>query len=76
MEYKNIIYKIIIIRRVSIVVSIPPCHGGDPGSIPGRVAIWFHGVMVSTQDFESCDPGSIPGGTLRPFSSVGRAQDF
>ena len=23
--------------RVSIVVSIPPCHGGDPGSIPGRV---------------------------------------
>jgi hypothetical protein len=27
--------------RVSIVVSIPPCHGGDPGSIPGR------GVAIS-----------------------------
>jgi hypothetical protein len=26
--------------------------------------IRFRGVMVSTQDFESCDPGSIPGGTF------------
>ena len=24
---------------------------------------WFHGVMVSTQDFESCDPSSSLGGT-------------
>ena len=30
--------------------------------------IRFRGVMVSTQDFESCDPGSIPGGTF--FSSL------
>ena len=28
---------------VSIVVSIPACHAGDPGSIPGREAfsLWF-----------------------------------
>ena len=24
---------------------------------------WFHGVMVSTQDFESCDPSSKLGET-------------
>ena len=24
---------------------------------------WFHGVMVSTQDFESCDPSSNLGET-------------
>ena len=37
--------------------------------------IRFRGVMVSTQDFESCDPGSIPGGTFSHYSSVGRAVD-
>ena len=26
---------------VSIVVSIPACHAGDPGSIPGREALFF-----------------------------------
>lgn len=26
---------------VSIVVSIPACHAGDPGSIPGREALLF-----------------------------------
>ena len=26
--------------RVSIVVSIPACHAGDPGSIPGRGAFF------------------------------------
>ena len=25
----------------SIVVSIPACHAGDPGSIPGRGAFFF-----------------------------------
>ena len=33
------------------------------GSNPSP-CIWFRGVMVSTQDFESCDPGSIPGETF------------
>ena len=28
-------------RDVSIVVSIPTCHEGDPGSIPGREALLF-----------------------------------
>ena len=27
-------------------------------------SIWFHGVMVSTQDSESCDPSSSLGGTF------------
>ena len=26
--------------RVSIVVSIPACHAGDPGSIPGHGALF------------------------------------
>ena len=30
--------------RVSIVVSIPACHAGDPGSIPGRGAFFNHTV--------------------------------
>ena len=34
-------------------------EGSNPSS-----CIWFRGVMVSTQDFESCDPGSIPGETF------------
>ena len=36
-----------IIFRGSIVVSIPACHAGDPGSIPGR------GVFSA---FSSMDP--------------------
>ncbi|URD98089.1 hypothetical protein MUK42_36235, partial [Musa troglodytarum] len=29
-------------RRCSIVVSIPACHAGDPGSIPGNGETnWF-----------------------------------
>ncbi|CAD5174025.1 unnamed protein product, partial [Musa acuminata subsp. malaccensis] len=27
--------------RCSIVVSIPACHAGDPGSIPGNGEIYF-----------------------------------
>ena len=27
--------------RVSIVVSIPACHAGDPGSIPGHGAYFY-----------------------------------
>ena len=27
--------------RGSIVVSIPACHAGDPGSIPGRGAVFL-----------------------------------
>ena len=29
--------------------------------------LWFHGVVVSTQDFESCDPSSSLGGTFCPM---------
>ena len=28
--------------RLSIVASIPACHAGDPGSIPGVGAYFFH----------------------------------
>ena len=28
--------------RGSIVVSIPACHAGDPGSIPGHGAFYFY----------------------------------
>ena len=31
--------------RDSIVVSIPACHAGDPGSIPGRGAFFFFGTF-------------------------------
>ena len=30
---------------------------------------WFHGVMVSTQDFESCDPSSNLGETGKLFNT-------
>jgi hypothetical protein len=33
----------------------------------GHVHIWFHGVVVSTLDFESSDLGSNPGGTFLLF---------
>ena len=33
--------------RVSIVVSIPACHAGDPGSIPGLGVLFF--VLRGTQ---------------------------
>ncbi|CAD5177353.1 unnamed protein product, partial [Musa acuminata subsp. malaccensis] len=29
-------------RRCSIVVSIPACHAGDPGSIPGNGVCFNH----------------------------------
>jgi hypothetical protein len=29
----------------SIVVSIPACHAGDPGSIPGRGGFFFFAVL-------------------------------
>ena len=32
--------------RGSIVVSIPACHAGDPGSIPGLGAFVFMDVLV------------------------------
>ena len=32
--------------RCSIVVSIPACHAGDPGSIPGNGAFFFFGMEV------------------------------
>ena len=30
---------------------------------------WFHGVMVSPQDFESCDPSSNLGETCKLFNA-------
>ena len=41
--YKNgCAFLFIIAILVSIVVSIPACHAGDPGSIPGRGAFFFN----------------------------------
>ena len=34
--------------RDSIAVSIPACHAGDPGSIPGRGDLLFFDVHTST----------------------------
>ncbi|KAF8777783.1 hypothetical protein HNY73_014589 [Argiope bruennichi] len=48
----------------SSMVRIPGFHPGGPGSIPGMGSVRFHGVMVSTLDFESSDPSSNLGGTL------------
>ena len=42
------------------MVSIPPCHGGDPGSIPGDREI-HRSLMVRIAGFHPADPGSIPG---------------
>ena len=36
--------------------------------LKGDRRAWFHGVMVSTQDFESCDPSSNLGGTWNLFT--------
>ena len=44
---KSVIYiKVYKQIRVSIVVSIPPCHGGDPGSIPGRGAFFNQFYLI------------------------------
>jgi hypothetical protein len=32
--------------RGSIVVSIPACHAGDPGSIPGLGVIFLNGSVI------------------------------
>ena len=40
-------------RRCSIVVSIPPCHAGDPGSIPGNSASCLAIVMSHPEGFYS-----------------------
>lgn len=38
--------------RDSIVVSIPACHAGDPGSIPGH-GVFFHLSFFATFIFNS-----------------------
>ena len=40
--YMYLLYISYINVRGSIVVSIPACHAGDPGSIPGRGAGLSH----------------------------------
>ena len=36
------VWFVLVVRiLVRIVVSIPACHAGDPGSIPGREALLF-----------------------------------
>ena len=34
-----------------------------------KINNWFHGVMVSTQDSESCDPSSNLGETWKLFNT-------
>jgi hypothetical protein len=36
--------------RGSIVVSIPACHAGDPGSIPGSGVLFFSWFLTHTQN--------------------------
>ncbi len=48
-----------VLSRCSIVVSIPACHAGDPGSIPGSGAlssseVFFLPCMGSQQRKECC----------------------
>ena len=43
--YMHLLYISYINVRGSIVVSIPACHAGDPGSIPGRGAGLSHWRM-------------------------------
>jgi hypothetical protein len=47
---------------VSIVVSIPACHAGDPGSIPGRGASLFFSYTLPT-----------PRRTLAPYKHMSRS---
>ena len=41
---------------------LPPTNGG-PDQLTTAGTGWFYGVMVSTQDSESCDPSSSLGRT-------------
>ena len=46
--------------RVSIVVSIPACHAGDPGSIPGRGAFFlFQPTLQATVPPRKCEFNSL-----------------
>ena len=38
----------------SIVVSIPACHAGDPGSIPGRGALFFDPGQSRRSQTKTC----------------------
>ena len=52
--------------RDSIVVSIPACHAGDPGSIPGGRDFGTRprnrGLTVRILALQASGPGSTPGG--------------
>ena len=44
------------------MASIPPCHGGDPGSIPGQGALrCLVSIVVSTVGCDPANPSSILG---------------
>ena len=45
---------LIIDCRDSIAVSIPACHAGDPGSIPGRGAFCFAGGVPAFHFAKAC----------------------
>ena len=38
--------------RCSIVVSIPACHAGDPGSIPGNGVLLFSFLFFAEREIE------------------------
>ena len=54
---------------------LPPTNGG-PDQLTTAGTGWFYGVMVSTQDSESCDPSSNLGRTLLDFDFVKQEQTF
>ncbi|KAK1928082.1 hypothetical protein P3T76_016456 [Phytophthora citrophthora] len=53
---------------VSIVVSIPACHAGDPGSIPGREAS-FCSHLLFCSSAPTCSSALLPPPTLLLFCS-------
>ena len=55
-------YRLYQVLTLGIVVSIPDCHAGDPGSIPGRVQYFFlfYSLNFDLYIRRSMDPISNP----------------
>ena len=53
-DFVHLIYHQIINILDSIEVSIPACHAGDPGSIPGRGVPIFWGGVGDSVVYKNC----------------------
>ena len=60
---------------VSIVVSIPACHAGDPGSIPGRGASLFLFASFDAVSYSCLRPAHNKPPTRRARRARARARD-